>query len=76
MSGSGEIQIGTSSDVEMLRTRRVFTLCPPFANGAYAVTSSRGVRDIEPSAIDGTSGSGLTIPFFLAVSMMRGIPIA
>ena len=73
---SSSCQIGTSSAVEMLRTRRVFTLYPPLANGAYAVTSSIGVTSAEPSAIDGTSGSGLVIPFFRAVAMTRGIVTA
>jgi len=49
---------------------------PPFANGAYAATSSTGVTPSAPSAIDGTGFSGLVMPFRRAAAITAGSPIA
>jgi hypothetical protein len=60
----------------MRLTSRGVTREPPFANGAYAVTSSSGVTSIDPRATDGTARNGLAMPLARATAITFASPTA
>ena len=71
-----ELQSSVPSGASMRVTSRGFTRMPPFANGAYAATSSTGVTPSAPSAIDGTGVSGLVMPLRRAAAITAASPTA